>query len=451
MKGIENGSERNKWKQTDNLGLKFAFLHEPWSNHQPEASERNEKQVKRWMQNLKDCSLFKALTQSEIRSVLEACDEISYADGEFVVRQGGDPEYFYILMHGHLCAAVDAGNGSLHVVHHFKKGDYFGEQAILEHGKRTSSVLAEGRVAEKLGTLGRQTRSAARCLRLSCEHFCEAMDIPHNPMSERNETKRATGLVNRSDDALRELWDTTVNLYWQQAHNVSGAEGNGDDMTLDVHGMQLFFVAIGVEISTSRLERAMVELRNLRMEKLLTEVASSPYETVVSKLQSLDERLQELTGMLQRAPVWEQGRKNTLRANIRDTEQQMKTSMAQLHHHQRRYAPVSFEQFRMWWRFGDGLQFCSKRAQPTQAGTSRKPPHVDELAQTSANARHSIYGDRSRSSFVGARKHSSHARTQTERKSKQERGSVRSPCSSHLATTRPASADAIQRFLGIDF
>ena len=32
-------------------------------------------------------------------------------------------------------------------------------------------------------------------------------------------------------------------------------------------------------------------------------------------------------GMLQRAPVWEQGRKNTLRANIRDTEQQMKTSM----------------------------------------------------------------------------------------------------------------------------
>ena len=36
--------------------------------------------------------------------------------------------------------------------------------------------------------------------------------------------------------------------------------------------MQLFFVAIGVEISTSRLERAMVELRNLRMEKLLTEV-----------------------------------------------------------------------------------------------------------------------------------------------------------------------------------
>ena len=118
---------------------------------------------------------------------------------------------------------------------------------------------------------------------------------------------QATGLVNRSDDALRELWDTTVNLYWQQAHNVSGAEGNGDDMTLDVHGvmirtcplaystktkkiptfqnqkkcfehavhllqMQLFFVAIGVEISTSRLERAMVELRNLRMEKLLTEV-----------------------------------------------------------------------------------------------------------------------------------------------------------------------------------
>ena len=34
-------------------------------------------------------------------------------------------------------------------MHHFKKGDYFGEQAILEHGKRTSSVLAEGRVAEK--------------------------------------------------------------------------------------------------------------------------------------------------------------------------------------------------------------------------------------------------------------------------------------------------------------
>ena len=50
---------------------------------------------------------------------------------------------------------------------------------------------------------------------------------------------QATGLVNRSDDALRELWDTTVNLYWQQAHNVSGAEGNGDDMTLDVHGVMI--------------------------------------------------------------------------------------------------------------------------------------------------------------------------------------------------------------------
>ena len=96
--------------------------------------------------------IFSFLGRTEIAAVQSLFVESTHQKGEFICREGEEGNTFHIILDGEL--EVVAGEGDTRrVLAILKKGDFFGEMALLQGGKRTASVVA-GRRAQ-LVTLDR--------------------------------------------------------------------------------------------------------------------------------------------------------------------------------------------------------------------------------------------------------------------------------------------------------
>lgn len=66
-----------------------------------------------------------------------------YVQGEYVCKQGGAPDSFFICMSGELSVKVNVPSGSELTVNHMQAGDAFGQLAILFNSKRGASVVSK--------------------------------------------------------------------------------------------------------------------------------------------------------------------------------------------------------------------------------------------------------------------------------------------------------------------
>ncbi len=82
--------------------------------------------------------LFGALNKRELGLISRVSDVLKEPAGTEVVRQGDVGHEFYLLLGGE---AVVRRNGRK--IATLKAGDYFGEMALLDHGPRSASVVAE--------------------------------------------------------------------------------------------------------------------------------------------------------------------------------------------------------------------------------------------------------------------------------------------------------------------
>jgi CRP-like cAMP-binding protein len=64
-----------------------------------------------------------------------------YESGDTIIRQGEQPERFYVIIDGFVSVTHEA-NGKEHVVDYLTAGDYFGEIGLLEGGERIATVTA---------------------------------------------------------------------------------------------------------------------------------------------------------------------------------------------------------------------------------------------------------------------------------------------------------------------
>jgi NTE family protein len=96
--------------------------------------------------------IFSFLGRPEIAAVEELFVESTHQKGDYICREGEEGHTFHIILDGELEVVVgkDAGARVLAVL---KKGDFFGEMALLQGGKRTASVIATRRA--RLVTLDR--------------------------------------------------------------------------------------------------------------------------------------------------------------------------------------------------------------------------------------------------------------------------------------------------------
>ena len=86
-------------------------------------------------------SVFRGLPSREVDTLAARLDSVSVGAGEVVVRQGAPADKFFIVVDGELEVVREGAQGSA-VVASLKRGQFFGEIAILRDMPRTATVRA---------------------------------------------------------------------------------------------------------------------------------------------------------------------------------------------------------------------------------------------------------------------------------------------------------------------
>ncbi|KAJ3028257.1 UNVERIFIED_CONTAM: hypothetical protein HDU68_002064 [Siphonaria sp. JEL0065] len=101
---------------------------------------------------LEEVKLLSSLEPYERIKIADALESESFEDGAIVIRQGDVGDQFYIIESGE-AAVTKSENGSEKKYPSLKKGDYFGELALLTDKPRQATVRAKGRL--KVAKLGK--------------------------------------------------------------------------------------------------------------------------------------------------------------------------------------------------------------------------------------------------------------------------------------------------------
>ena len=81
--------------------------------------------------------LFSACSQGELRSIARLGTPVDAEEGAYLTRRGEPGREFFLVLEGK--ASCRVGRRQIGV---FKKGDYFGELALLHGGVRTADIVA---------------------------------------------------------------------------------------------------------------------------------------------------------------------------------------------------------------------------------------------------------------------------------------------------------------------
>lgn len=115
----------------------------------------------------------------------EVGEEITLPAGTLVTRQGDAPDYFYVILSGHLQVFRETDDGIRTHLTDLKEGDYFGEVALVTGQPRSASVEALTEV---------------RLLRISQEEFDKVLD--NNPRLARHIIKQLANWLLSGDRRL---------------------------------------------------------------------------------------------------------------------------------------------------------------------------------------------------------------------------------------------------------
>src|SRR5580704_8945668 len=96
-----------------------------------------------WQDLLATIPIFSFLGRTELAAVQQLFVEETHQKGNTICRQGEEGDTFYVVLDGEL--DVLAGEGTQHIIAVLKRGDFFGEMALLQGGKRTATVTASRR------------------------------------------------------------------------------------------------------------------------------------------------------------------------------------------------------------------------------------------------------------------------------------------------------------------
>ena len=79
----------------------------------------------------------------ERSKLADAFKEEHYGPDEFVIKEGGDGNVFYLIMSGEAIATKTFEPGKPpQEVYRYKPGDYFGERALLKGEPRAANIIA---------------------------------------------------------------------------------------------------------------------------------------------------------------------------------------------------------------------------------------------------------------------------------------------------------------------
>lgn len=94
---------------------------------------------------LESVDVLRELTRYELATLSDMLESDVFDDGEAIINQGEDGNYFYIVEDGECKAYIGGEQGEVEVKHYTKPGEYFGEIALLVSAARKATVRGAGR------------------------------------------------------------------------------------------------------------------------------------------------------------------------------------------------------------------------------------------------------------------------------------------------------------------
>lgn len=101
-----------------------------------------------YIEFLKTVPTFANVPMETLSKISGALEETTYKKGAYIIRQGGRGDTFFIISQGQVKVTVDVksdrGDHSVEkTIRYLKRGDYFGEKALLGEDIRTANIIAE--------------------------------------------------------------------------------------------------------------------------------------------------------------------------------------------------------------------------------------------------------------------------------------------------------------------
>jgi CRP/FNR family transcriptional regulator, cyclic AMP receptor protein len=109
-------------------------------------------------------ALFADLPRAELEEIARSCDEISFGEGEWIIRQGDAHSAVYVIVDGEVAVVIDDEDRRV-----LSKGSFFGEVSVLLEEPATASIV---------------TRTPLSCLVVSGAEF-QAFLVSHPQVSYR--------------------------------------------------------------------------------------------------------------------------------------------------------------------------------------------------------------------------------------------------------------------------
>jgi CRP/FNR family transcriptional regulator, cyclic AMP receptor protein len=135
-----------------------------------------------YLERLSGVRLFADLDRHELEAVASLGTEVSVEAGRELARQGDPASEAFLVLDGSATCTRDG-----HVVATFGPGDFFGEMALLVHGVRTATVVADTDMSVRAfhksefdELLDRSPKVAVKILRTTAERLLNAEDSPHH-------------------------------------------------------------------------------------------------------------------------------------------------------------------------------------------------------------------------------------------------------------------------------
>lgn len=94
-----------------------------------------------WRDFLESIPMFAFLDSDELAKLEELFVESTHRKGEVIFREGDEGDTFSVVLRGEL--EVWAGEGEQRQTGTLKRGDFFGEMALLQEGKRTATIIVK--------------------------------------------------------------------------------------------------------------------------------------------------------------------------------------------------------------------------------------------------------------------------------------------------------------------
>ncbi|OQX52546.1 MAG: hypothetical protein B5M53_08210 [Candidatus Cloacimonas sp. 4484_209] len=91
---------------------------------------------------LKRIYLFKKLTDEELKHILNIATAKSFKKDEIIFNEGDKGDAFYVVLKGSIRISTFVPNVGEEALAILKKGNYFGEMALIDNAPRSASAIA---------------------------------------------------------------------------------------------------------------------------------------------------------------------------------------------------------------------------------------------------------------------------------------------------------------------